>query len=183
MKNSTRSSAVRSLRHASPLHATRATLAVLAALATLLLCAGLAPGVVAAESAFKPEEGFGVGFVLGKPSGLSGSLPMNGGTRAINAVLGYALGQGAAMFTQADYVFVRSNLFDIEHGKLSLYYGPGAFAVLSAHSAVGIRFVGGVDYRFEGVPLQAFLEVGPDIAVVPNISATAGGGLGLRYYF
>jgi len=136
-----------------------------------------------ADSAFKPEEGFGVGFVLGSPSGFSASLPMGGGTRAINAVLGYDLVHGSALHAQADYVWIRGDLFDVERGKISLYYGPGAFAVISGHSAVGIRFVGGVDYRFEGVPLQVFLEAGPGINVLPNTAATGSGGLGIRYYF
>lgn len=148
-------------------------------LALSLLCAAAA----SAETAFRPEEGFGVGFVLGSPSGLSASLPMAGGTRAINAVLGYDLGHGSALHAQVDHVWIRGDLFDVEHGKVSLYYGPGAFGVVSSHSAVGIRFVGGVDYRFEGIPLQAFLEVGPGINVLPNTSAAGSGGLGLRYYF
>jgi hypothetical protein len=178
MKTSTRTPAAFSLRSSLSLRFAFLAPCVLGAALTLA-----APRATAAESAFKPEDGFGVGFVLGSPSGLSGSLPMNGGTRAINGVLGWDIGHSSALFAQADYVFVRGDLFDVEHGKVSLYYGPGAFAVLSSSSAVGIRFVGGVDYRFEGVPLQAFLEIGPGINVLPNTSATAGGGLGLRYYF
>ena len=137
-----------------------------------------------ATSAIKPENGFGVGFVLGTPSGLSASLPLGGGTRAINGVLGYDLGHGSALYAQADHVWIRGDLFEITSGKASLYYGPGVFTVLTGDaSAVGIRFVGGVDYRFQDTPVQIFLEIGPGINVLPNTSATGTGGLGLRYYF
>jgi hypothetical protein len=154
-----------------------------AAILRLAAATALVLPVLAPASALKPEEGFGVGFVLGSPTGLSASLPLGGGTRAINAVLGYDLGHGSALYAQADHVWIRGDLFEIQHGKLALYYGPGAFAVISGHSAIGIRFVGGIDYRFEDVPLQVFLEVGPGINVLPNTAATVGGGLGLRYYF
>ncbi len=135
-------------------------------------------------SSFKPEEGFGIGFALGTPSGLSASLPMADGTRAINALLGYRIGSTSALQAHADHVWVRGDLFEIERGRLSLFYGPGAYTVLSgSNSAVGIRFVVGIDYRFEGMPLQAFLEAGPGINVIPNTSASGSGGVGLRYYF
>ncbi len=148
------------------------------ALAALLLLPALA-----SASSFRPEDGFGVGFVVGTPSGFSASLPMNDGTRAVNGLLGYRLGGGSALQLQADYVWIRGDLFEVDPGKLALYFGPGAYTVLASDPAAGVRFVVGLDYRFEDMPLQVFLEAGPGINVLPNTSASGSGGLGIRYYF
>jgi hypothetical protein len=147
-------------------------------------CAALAFCLVAAcqSSAFKPEDGFGIGFVLGTPSGISVSLPI-GNTNAINGVLGYDIGNEANLHLQGDYVWILEGLIPVESGKISIYYGPGAFAVLAKTPAAGIRAVAGIDYRFQEIPLQAFLEIGPGINIVPNTVGVLGAGLGLRYYF
>jgi hypothetical protein len=134
------------------------------------------------SSAFKPEDGFGIGFVLGTPSGISASLPIGTGN-AVNAALGYDIGSAANLYVQGDYVWILEGLIPVESGKISVYYGPGAFAVVAKNSAAGIRAVAGIDYRFQDIPLQAFLEIGPGINIVPNTSGVLGAGLGLRYYF
>jgi hypothetical protein len=133
-------------------------------------------------AAFAPENGFGVGIVLGSPSGLSGSLPM-GETNAINAVIGYDAVGHANLHLQADYVWIRNEILPVESGRVSLYYGPGAFAVISGHAALGVRAVVGVDYWFQEAPVQLFLELGPGINVLPNTAPAASAGLGARYYF
>lgn len=133
-------------------------------------------------SAFPAEKGFGIGFVLGTPSGISGSLPL-GETNAINAVIGYAVINDVNLFLQGDYVWIQAGLIPVERGSVSLYYGPGAFARLAKNAAIGIRGVVGVNYRFENAPLQLFLEIGPGINLIPDTEVNAGAGLGLRYYF
>lgn len=146
------------------------------------LATATAADTTAVASSFTAENGFGIGFVLGTPSGLSGSLPL-GETNAVNAVIGYDLNSGANLFLQADYVWIQPGLIPVESGIASLYYGPGAFARLAKNTAFGIRGVIGVDYRFENEPLQLFLEFGPGINLIPDTKANVGAGLGLRYYF
>lgn len=129
-----------------------------------------------------PEEGFGVGFVLGAPTGLSASLPV-GDRNAFNAALGYDLAGHPNLFLQADYVWIHKNLIPVDVGSISAYYGPGAFVATSRDAAVGIRLVGGMDYRFDSAPVQVFLEVSPGISVLPETNPHVGAGLGVRYYF
>jgi hypothetical protein len=129
-----------------------------------------------------PEEGFGIGFVLGTPTGLSASLPV-GERNAFNAALGYDFTGDANLFVQADYVWIHKNIIPVDVGSVSLYYGPGAFAIAARDAAIGIRGVVGIDYRFAGAPVQIFLEVAPGISVLPDTDAHVGAGLGARYYF
>lgn len=147
--------------------------------ATALLAALLASPSHAANSA---EEGFGIGIVLGTPSGVTGALPI-GAHNAINAVVGYDLRGDANLFLQGDYVWIQPGIIPVESGRVNLYYGPGAFARLAKSGFAGIRAVVGLDYRLEATPLQVFFEIGPGINVLPDTDANVGAGLGARFYF
>ncbi len=129
-----------------------------------------------------PENGFGIGFMLGTPTGLSASLPI-GGTNAFNATLGYDLGGGPNLYMQAAYVWIAKDIIPVDVGSVSAYYGPGAFVFASRDAALGIQVIGGIDYRFATAPVQVFLEIGPGINLLPDTRPHASGGLGIRYYF
>lgn len=141
------------------------------------------PSATSASSAlFKPEDGFGIGFVLGTPTGISGSLPL-GNLNAINATVGWNLGKPANVFAQADYVWFTRDIAPVESGSFSAYYGPGVFTEVSRNPTMGIHAVAGVEYRFAAAPVQTFLELSPGITVLPSTEATVGAGLGVRYFF
>lgn len=134
-------------------------------------------------SQLTPEEGFGVGLVVGSSSGISLSLPV-GRTNAFNGVLGYDLAHHAPNLTLlGDYVWHLRDLVAVDVGKLSFYYGPGVRVRAARQVEAGIRIVVGVDYFFEGTPIQAFLEIGPGINLVPDTRAVGTAGLGARYFF
>jgi hypothetical protein len=128
-------------------------------------------------------EGFGVGFILGSPTGLSGSLPV-GETNAFNGVIGYDLvGGGANITVMADYVWHRRDLIHAPEGQFSLYFGPGAYLQVSDDPTVGVRGVLGISYRPPVNPLEFLLEVGPGVSVLPDTEPLITAGLGMRYYF
>lgn|GEM_PF-440667 len=148
------------------------------------LVAASAGGLTAPRAAepFAPENGFGIGFVLGTPTGLTGSLPL-GTLNAVNATVGWNLNGPANLFAQADYVWFSRDILPVESGSLSAYYGPGAFTEISRESTVGIRAVAGVEYRIAAAPVQTFLEMAPGITVLPSTKPSVQAGLGLRYFF
>ncbi|HLU70444.1 MAG TPA: hypothetical protein VKZ88_06705 [Fibrobacteria bacterium] len=153
---------------------------------TLLACAALvvAPlltSPVRAQIA-APENGFGIGFMLGTPTGLSASLPI-GDANAFNATLGYDLGGSPNLYAQVSYVWIAKDIIPVDVGSISAYYGPGAFVLASRDAALGIQAIGGIDYRFATAPVQVFLEIGPGITLLPDTSPHASAGLGVRYYF
>lgn len=136
-----------------------------------------------AHAAFSPEKGFGAGFLIGSPAGVSASLPV-GERNAFNFLLGYDLTRNANLYLHGDYVWYRHDIFPpVEKGAVSLYYGPGVAAIASGDPAMGVRAVVGVDYRFPDAPLQLFFEIAPGINVLPRTDVNGSGGLGLRYYF
>jgi hypothetical protein len=140
----------------------------------------LSLGVARAE--FTVPEGFGLGFMLGAPSGLSASLPI-GANNAFNFVAGYELVHRPNLVVTGNYVWHRRDLIQVEVGKCSFYYGPGARLRISSDPEVGLQAVVGIDYFFEGTPIQALFEIGPGINILPDTRPNATAGLGLRYFF
>lgn len=160
--------------------------ATLSLMVTVTAAAPTGTGAQASATDAKPalgSEGFGVGFVLGSPSGVSGSLPV-GENNAFNGVVGYDLvGGGANITLLADYVWHRRDLIQVPEGEASIYFGPGAYLRVSDDPTVGVRGVLGVSYRPPSNPLEFLLEVGPGVSILPDTEPLITAGLGMRYYF
>jgi hypothetical protein len=128
------------------------------------------------------ESGFGVGAVIGVPTGLSLSLPM-GADNAFNLAIGYEpIGEGN-LTVVGDYIWHDWTLFTAPSGKLSLYYGPGVRVRLARQPEAGLKGVAGFAYLFEEDPVQIFFEIGPGINVVPDTEARVNAGIGARFFF
>ncbi len=146
-----------------------------------ILCGGLL--VVAA---FGGDSGFGLGFVMGIPSGISAKIE-TGKLNSINLQLGYGSdwnnhGWGG-MTLGGDYVWYNYKLIPVESGKLPLYFGPGARAWVNDNPGLGVRAVVGLDYQFARAPFDAFVEFAPGIEFVPDTNPDFSMGLGARYLF
>ncbi len=140
-------------------------------------------GMGGPHAAFSPDKGFGIGFILGAPTGISASLPV-GEANAFNMLLGYDITQNANLYLHGDYVWHRHDVFPpVEKGAFSLYYGPGVSATISGDPVLGARAVVGVDYRLPDAPVRVLFEIAPGISVLPRTEMSGAGGLGLRYYF
>lgn len=167
------------MNHAAPLF--RKFLFTLSLVSAIVLALGTSQAR-AADSSFKPENGFGIGFVLGVPTGITASLPL-GPTNAVNATIGYDLNGPTNLYAHADYVWFLRDFAPLEGGRLAFYYGPGAFSEISRDAALGVRAVAGLEYRLDAHPLQFFLEIAPGMTVLPETRAESGAGLGLRFFF
>src|SRR5688572_20008891 len=80
------------------------------------------------------SEGFGIGVVLGSPSGISLKIPASP-ANSINVIAGWNLdgndgrwdndGCCSSFYLGGDYIFYNYNLIRVNRGRLPLYYGPG----------------------------------------------------------
>lgn len=154
-------------------------------MAFLGMTAGIAPAAAGAGN------NFGLGFVLGNPSGLSAKIP-SGPSNSVNLILGYDASNGLSngdccrdgrLYLGGDYVWYNYNLIHVSQGRLPLYYGPGVWASIADNSSAGIRFAVGLEYQFSNAPFDIFLEIGPGIRVAPNTSGYVSAGLGGRFFF
>jgi hypothetical protein len=148
------------------------------------------------------SSNIGLGFELGNPSGLSLKLPQ-GPDHAFQFLLAFDDHSGdnwnnrgwsdncneatndcsGRFYLGADYLWYNYNAIPVKQGRLPFYYGPGLWTSLSNSSAVGMRFVLGLEYQFATAPFDIFLEIAPGIRVIPNTSGYVSSGLGARFFF
>lgn len=131
------------------------------------------------------QSGFGIGGMLGEPTGLS----MKGWiseTSAIDLATTFSLREDLSSFyVHADYLMHHNPAdWSIEEGNLGLFYGAGVAIELieNLDDIVSIRIPGGTMYQFDDLPVDIFFEVGPVIEVSPDVAFRFGGGLGMRYF-
>ena len=123
------------------------------------------------------------GAVGGK---LSHPLP----AMAWDAGAAWSFVNGGYFQIHSDLLFHNFKLFEVETGRMSLFYGPGARVKFGARdefgdggTVVSIRGVVGLAYEFQETPLELFIEVVPMLDIVPSTAANMAGAIGFRYYF
>jgi hypothetical protein len=128
------------------------------------------------------ESGFGAGIMLGDPTGIS----LKNWTSMSNAWdvgIAWGIGKHDSFHIHGDYLWHSFDLIKVDKGILPLYYGVGIRLLFADDSHFGIRGVVGLDYLFDGIPLDIFLELAPIFDMVPGTEFSFNGALGVRYFF
>jgi hypothetical protein len=153
--------------------------------------------ICAITSARAQDSGFGIGLIIGEPTGIS----MKGwldGEHAIDGALAWgSLGHGGVFHLHADYLIHKMDLISVNKGKLPLYFGPGVrFHFWNSDrywhdgkwhdgtaTTVAARFPVGLAYLFDGAPVDVFFEVVPTLDLIPSTWFEVDWGIGGRYWF
>jgi hypothetical protein len=149
----------------------------------LILFGGLA-GMTYAES----NHNIGLGIMVGEPTGLSFKL-WNKQTMAFDAGAAWSFVSGGYFQVHGDVLFHNFNIFRVETGRMSLFYGGGArikFAkdeIGDADTIVSLRIPVGIAYEFDKTPVEIFMEVVPMLDLIPSTDFEMAGAIGFRYYF
>jgi len=155
----------------------------------LLLLAGSA-GAQAVE-----KGSFGVGLVIGEPTGISAKLYLDD-DNAVQAAAGSAF-VGGGLQVHADYLWHPWILEERDSFTLPAYVGPGARFIYyqkgrdgEDFSAAGLRAVAGIVFDFKEIPLDVFVELAgvveyrfAPVEADEGFALTLNAGLGARYYF
>jgi hypothetical protein len=151
-------------------------------LAGILLVIGVA--LFIGTDANAQDEDFGIGFMVGEPTGLAAKKWI-GGKSAFAGGAAWSFVNNSAMVLHLDYLHHNYEAFNVrvEKGKLPFYMGIGGRIKLDDESRLGARVPIGVVYVSDEYPLDVFFEVVPLLDLVPETSFTVNGGIGLRYYF
>ncbi len=144
-------------------------------------------GVAGASWAESPQPGsardFGVGAIVGDPTGLSAKYWFTR-TRAVDMALAWDLsGSDDRLEIHSDHLWH----FDLDvsrmQGRLPLYVGVGG-RLLTGHDArLGVRVPFGICYMFPRVPIELFGEIVPLFDLTPDSDTSVNGGAGVRFYF
>jgi hypothetical protein len=151
-----------------------------------------------ADSVHGADKGnFGVGIILGEPTGITGKLYLKDDVAVQGAVGSAFIGGGLQL--HADYVFHPYILQSRPSYVLPFYVGPGVRLIdytsgrndssgaSTSAFALGARGVAGLLFDFQNVPLDAFIEVAGvleyEFRSGAGFALRLNAGAGVRYYF
>jgi hypothetical protein len=150
-----------------------------------------APAADVSEPGRPAEKGsFGVGIVLGEPTGIAAKLYLED-DRAIQGAVGFNF-YGSGIQVNAEYVFHPWIVQERDAFVLPIYLGPGLRFIQydsgrgeDNHYAVGLRGVVGMLFDFKEVPLDVFLEIAGvlEYDFTDGFGPALNLGAGVRYYF
>ena len=133
---------------------------------------------------FTQNKGFGLGVIIGEPSGVSAKSWMTS-TTAVDAAIAWSFVDNGALHIHADYLIHNFQLISIDvKGKLPIYYGIGARIKFgNDDTRLAVRIPVGIDYMFGDAPVDIFLEVVPMLELIPKTKFQFNAALGARYFF
>ncbi|WP_234571488.1 hypothetical protein [Rhodohalobacter sp. 614A] len=135
------------------------------------------------DSAQAQDRKFGIGGIIGDPSGVTAKGWLSEST-AIAGAFSVNLGEDYSWFLlQAD--FLKQNTLAVwEEALLQSHFGGGLRVVSGDYSDyVALRAPIGIDVNAIDAPVEVFMEVVPTIDVDPEIFFYFTGAMGFRYYF
>ena len=145
----------------------------------LLICTLL---IILTGTSNAQQTGFGLGLIIGEPTGLSGKYWISPWT-AIDGAFAWSIDKNSGVHLHSDYLWHDYRIISVIKGKLPIYYGVGARIVFATNNNFGVRGVAGLNYIFDGTPLDIFLELVPILDIAPKVGFDFNGAIGIRYYF
>ncbi|UCB53616.1 MAG: hypothetical protein JSV10_03235 [Candidatus Zixiibacteriota bacterium] len=145
---------------------------MLCAAVALLIC-----GTVQAQ-----ESGFGLGIIIGEPTGISGKQ-WTGSRTAIDGAVAWSFEDESALHLHGDLLYHSFTPPKINRGKFAWYYGIGGRIKFEDDSKVGVRVPLGMDYLLGTAPLDFFLELVPILDLAPSTDFSLNAAIGIRYFF
>lgn len=147
-------------------------------LIVILMLLGLFfPGISIAR-----DRDFGIGFILGEPTGIS-FKKWTGRQTAVDGALAWSFVNEDSLHLHVDYLVHNFDLIEVDRVKLPVYFGLGVRLKAEDKSKFGFRIPVGISYFFEKAPLDIFVELAPLFDLVPETKFSISGGVGIRYYF
>ena len=136
-------------------------------------------------SAAAEEKNFGLGIMVGEPTGLSANYFLSK-DNSIDLAVGWNASGNNDFVLHADYLWYKNGFFQAGNAKMPLYFGVGGRLVLRDNNSdkFGVRIPVGVSYRFPDPEfLELFGELAPVLDLAPSMKLDFNIGVGVRFYF
>ncbi len=139
--------------------------------------------ILPARSVLAQTDGFGLGIIVGEPTGISAKKWMSA-TTALDFAAAWSLTGDNSFSLHADYLSHKFDLFNPDAGRLPFYYGIGGRLRLGdKDDELGVRIPLGLNYHFSDITLDLFLELVPILDLAPDTDFEINAALGVRYFF
>ncbi len=151
--------------------------------------------IIIAKPIAAQDHGFGIGLILGEPTGVSAKL----WTSKINALdFGLGVSVGGDRISHKDYYYDGHGRFHFHMDYLwhsfnaissterfPLYYGIGGRLNSGGgyDGSFGVRGVFGIAWFPHATPIDVFVELVPVLQLTPSTGFGIDAGLGIRYFF
>ena len=139
--------------------------------------------LLAATTSPAQNKGFGIGIIIGEPTGISAKNWLSGRT-AVDGAIAWSFVKESSFHVHGDFLL---HSFDAIETKepFYFYYGVGGRIKASKKdpSRVGVRGVAGVGYMLQAAPVDFFLEIAPIFDLTPATEISINAGIGGRYFF
>jgi hypothetical protein len=128
------------------------------------------------------QGNFGLGIILGEPTGVSGKLWLTDRS-AVDMAAAWSFSDQEAFHLHADYLLHNFDLISVSQGRLPIYFGVGGRVKFEDESKLGVRVPVGLAYIFDGAPLDIFFEIVPILDLIPDTEFEANAAIGIRFFF
>jgi len=125
---------------------------------------------------------FGLGLILGEPTGLSLKV-WQSDYIAYDAALAWSFGKKGNVHIHIDYLLHNYRIIRTANSYTPIYYGIGGRIQTQDETALGVRIPLGINFRSRRIPIDIFLEIVPTLNIIPKTEFDLEGGIGARYYF
>jgi len=142
----------------------------------------------------RAEQGWGVGMILGEPTGVTVKKWL-GPERALDAAAAWSFSENDSFQFHADYLIHKYIAWKTEEaaGRLPVYFGVGARVKMQERhggrgrndhdTLLGVRVPFGLAYLFPKAPVELFAELVPILDVFPDTDLDVNAAIGARYTF
>jgi hypothetical protein len=137
--------------------------------------------VLSTSIGWAQDKGFGLGVILGEPTGVSGKSWISQRT-AIDGGLAWSFRGAGSVHIHADHLWHFLGVPEASE-RFSVYVGVGGRIATLDESVLGVRFPVGLVWWPKDAPLDVFVEFVPILDLAPASEFDANGGIGVRYFF
>jgi hypothetical protein len=147
----------------------------------IIVLAGIMLMLVSSSGHAQQKGVFGLGPIIGDPTGISMKL----WTKETNALEIAAGWKKKETQLHVDYLWHNFDLLPVKNGRLPVFYGVGLGATLKEgeDNEIGIRTIVGLEYLFDALPFDLFLEIAPVLQLTPESKVKVQAALGFRFFF
>lgn len=161
---------------------------------TLIMLAVVGVLFTGNAQAQQQQKTFGLGIILGEPTGLSLKHWISG-DRAVDAGIAWSFSENDSLHLHMDYLWHWFGKVGVQQkeGRMPLYVGIGGRVKFKEENdgrgrndddtLVGVRVPFGLSFLFNEAPVELFFEVVPVLDVAPDSDLDINAAVGARFYF
>jgi hypothetical protein len=136
----------------------------------------------AAGTAVSQERGFGIGVMMGEPTGVNGKGWISSRS-ALDGGLAWSFRGDGYLHAHMDYLWHFTDVINSTQQVIPYLGIGGRLTGFRSAAVVGVRVAGGLAWLPSGSPLDVFVEVAPIVDIIPETRASANAGVGVRIFF